>query len=79
MTHINKNILKNLDNMVSRDDNGNIGITAKHKLIFYIIHPMEFIREFKANKSKLLFMRSILACPLPYMVILSFLKRIEEK
>jgi len=79
MAHINKNILKDLDNMVSRDDNVDICITARHGLVFYILHPIEFIKEFKANRSKLLFMRSIMACPFPYRVMLSFLKRIEEK
>ena len=78
MAHINKKILRNLDSMTSRDDNGDSGITAKHGLLFYIVNPKKFIREFKANRSKLLFMRSITACPF-YMDMLGFLKRIEEK
>ncbi len=78
MAHINKKMLKNLDSMVSRDDKGDSGITAKHGLLFYIVNPRTFINEFKVNRSKLLFMRSIAACPF-YMAMLGLLKHIEDK
>lgn len=78
MKHINKHMLKEMDKMVSRDGNRDSRITAEHGLLFYIVNPGIFIREFKLNRSKLLFMRSIAACPF-YMAILGFLKNIEEK
>lgn len=63
--------------MVNKGDSVDGNITAKHKLLFYIVHPMAFIKEFKSNRSKLLFMRSIAACPF-YMAMTNFLKHIEK-
>ena len=53
-------------------------LTAEHSLGWYILRPSCFYKEFMRNGCKVVFLKSILKIPLPYVQIISYLKKIDE-
>lgn len=57
---------------------GQHSMVARHGLLYYLLNPKHFIEEFLNNGSKVIFLKSIFRLPLPYVSIISFLKKYDK-
>lgn len=60
---------------IDGDANGGVLFVSSHGFLYYMIHPREFKADFTRATSKLLFLKGVFKLPLPYVSILTFLRK----
>lgn len=54
-------------------------MVAQHCFVYYLLNPKSFMTEFLNNGSKSIFLKSVFKLPLPYIKMLDFMKKFDDK
>lgn len=58
-----------------KDGDDGYPITSEHGVLHYLFHPRKFMNDFYETTCKALFLKSVFKLPLPYVSILTFLRK----